>query len=396
MKRPVTWSARIAVATALVGGIAWALRPRPIVVETAKATRSVLEATVTAEGKTRVRDLFIVAAVVDGELERISFKAGDTVSSQTVIARIWPVAPRPLDVRSRAEALAGVSAARAAIERADAVEKEALGALTHAESQLATARMLSRAGAAASKDFEHAGHEVEIRRRAVEASRAALNVARADLARANAAAAVSTDQAGRTAMPVRSPAAGRILRVLRESAGPVAAGTPLVQLGNVGAIEIVADVLTTDAMSVKSGAKAIIRDWGGSEALAARVRQIDPGAFTKISALGLEEQRVQIVLDLVGERPSAFGNDFHVGVAIVVWTGDDVLTVPSSALFRLGEHWAVFVVRDGRAHVRRVTVGKSDDTRSVVEDGLDAGAEVVIQPSDLLTDGVRVQTSRPR
>ena len=390
MKRPVTWSARIAVAVALVGGIAWALRPRPIAVETAKAARGVLEATVTAEGKTRIRDLFVVAAPVDGELVRISFRAGDTVSSETVIARIWPVAPRPLDVRSRAEALAAVSAARAAIERAEAAEKEAVGALTHAESQLATTRMLSSAGAAASKDFEHAGHEVEIRHRAVEASRAALNVARADLVRANAVATVSTDQAGGTATPVRSPASGRILRVLRESAGPVAAGTPLVQLGNVGAIEIVADFLTTDAMSVKSGAKAIIRDWGGSEALAARVRQIDPGAFTKVSALGVEEQRVPIVLDLVGERPPAFGNDFHVNVAIIVWTGHDVLTVPSTALFRVGESWAVFVVRDGRAHVTRVTVGRSDGTRSVVEQGLGEGEEVVIQPSDALQDGSRV------
>ena len=387
MKRRVMWNVRLAVGLVLVGGIAWALRPRAIVVETAKATRSVLEATVTAEGKTRVRDLFVVAAPVDGELERIPFKAGDTVSSETVIARVWPVAPRPLDVRSRAEALAVVSAARAAIERAEATEKEAVGALTHAESQLATARTLSSAGAAAPKDFEHAEHEVEIRRQAVQASRAALNMARADLVRANAAAAVSTEQTGRTVTPVHSPASGHILRVLRESAGPVAAGTPLVQLGNVVAIEIVADFLTTDAMWVKPGAKAIIRDWGGAEALTARVRQVDPGAFTKVSALGLEEQRVPIVVDLVGDRPSTFGNDFHVNVAIVVWTGQNVLTIPSTALFRSGESWAVFVVRDGRAQLRRVIVGKSDDTKSVVEKGLDAGEEVVLLPSDVLQDG---------
>lgn len=390
MKRPTTWLVRIAVAVALVGGLAWALRPRSIVVETAQATRGVLEATVTAEGKTRVKDLFVVAAPVDGELERIPLKAGDTVSSATVIARMWPVAPRPLDARSRAEALAAVSAARAAIARAEAAEKEAVGALTHAESQLATARTLSSAGAVASKDFEHAGHEVEIRRQAVQASHAALNVARADLVRAEAASAAWTDQAGRTVTQVRSPTSGRILRVLHESAGPVAAGTPLVQLGNVEAIEIVADVLTPDAMSVTPGARATIREWGGSEPLAARVRQVDPGAFTKVSALGLEEQRVPIVLDLVGEPPAAFGNDFHVNVAIVIWSGQDVLTIPSTALFRIGESWAVFVVRDGRVHVSRVTVGRSDGTRSVVEQGLDQGDEVVIQPSDTLQDGSRV------
>ena len=303
---------------------------------------------------------------------------------------MWPVAPRPLDARSRAEALAAVSAARAAIARAEAAEKEAVGALAHAESQLATARTLSSAGAVPPKDFEHAGHEVEIRRQAVEASRAALDVARADLVRAEAAAAVSTDRAVRTATPVHSPTSGRVLRVLRESAGPVAAGTPLVQLGNVGAIEIVADFLTPDAMSVTPGAPATIREWGGSEPLAARVRHVDPGAFTKVSALGLEEQRVPIVLDLVGEPPAAFGNDFHVNVAIVVWTGQRVLTIPSTALFRIGESWGVFVVQDGKAHLTRVTVGRSDEARSVVERGLTEGEEVVVQPSDALQDGSRV------
>lgn len=389
MKRRMTWSVRIVVTLALMGALAWALRPRPILVETAPVTRGSLDATVTAEGRTRVSDLFVVTAPVDGELERISFKAGETVSAATVLARLRPVAPRPLDVRSRAEALAAVAAARAAIERAQAAEKEAMGALTHAESQLTTARTLSSAGALPVKDFEHAGHEVEIRGRAVQASRAALDVARADLARAEAAA-VSTGRSGRTTTEVRSPVSGRILRVLRQSAGPVAAGTPLVELGNVETIEVVADFLTTDAVSVKPGAKATILDWGGSETLAARVRQVESGGFTKVSALGLEEQRVPIVLDLTSERPAALGNDFHVNVAIVVWTGRDVLTIPSTALFRIGESWAVFVVRDGRAHSQKVAVGRSDDTRTVIERGLQDGDEIVIQPSDALRDGSRV------
>lgn len=395
MTRPVKWSVRTALAVALIGAVAWALRPRPIVVETAQATRGVLEATVTGEGKTRVRDLFVVAAPVDGELERIVARAGDTVSSGVVIARIWPVAPRPLDARSRAEARAAVTAARAAIGRAEAAEKEALGALTHAESQLATARTLSAAGAAASKDFEHAGHEVEIRRQGVKASRGALDVARAELVRAEAAAAVSTDQAGRTVTPVRSPTSGRIVRVLHGNAGPVAAGTPLVEVGNVADIEIVADFLTSYAMSVTAGAKATIQDWGGPQPLAARVRHVEPGAYTKISALGLEEQRVPIVLDLVSDRPPQFGHDFRVNVAIVVWTGQDVLTVPSTALFRVGEAWAVYAVSSGRAHLTRVRVGRSDEIRSVIEEGLSSGDEVVVQPSDALRDGSRVTVLSP-
>jgi HlyD family secretion protein len=164
-----------------------------------------------------------------------------------------------------------------------------------------------------------------------------------------------------------------------------------VEIGNTTGLEIVADFLTTDAVAVRPGAPAMIRDWGGDEALVARVRQVDPGAFTKVSALGLEEQRVPVVLDLASDRPATLGHDFHVNVAIVVWKGTDVLTIPSTALFRIGERWAAFVVRDGRARLTFVVVGRSDATRSVIEQGLNAGDEVVVQPSDALTDGGRVQ-----
>jgi len=391
MKRPVTWIVRIAVAAVIAVGIGWIIRPRAIVVETAQVERGTLEATVTAEGRTRVKNLFVVAAPVDSELERIALKAGDTIAGSSVVAHIWPAAPRPLDVRSRAEALAAVSAARAAVERAEATEKEAVASLTHAESTSHTSTRLAKEGVVAPNEAEHAGHEVEIRRQAVKASGSALQEARASLVRAEAAVATSaTNPTGRAVTEVRSPTAGRILRVLRESAGPVAAGTPLLDVGNVDVIEIAADFLTSDAMAVTPGAKATILDWGGSDPLSARVRQIDPGAFTKVSALGLEEQRVPIVLDLVSEPPSGFGNDFHVNVAIVVWTGRDVLTIPSTALFRTGKDWAVFVVRDGKAQLQRVIVSRSDDTRSVIERGLNAGDEIVTQPSDALRDGSRV------
>lgn len=390
MKRPLTWFVRIAVVMAVAAGIAWILRPRATVVETATVTRGQLEATVTAEGKTRVRNLFMVAAPVDGELDRISLKAGDTVSASSVIGHIWPATPRPLDVRSRAEAVAAVSAARASVDRAEAAEKETLAALAHAESTSETSTRLAKEGVIAPNDAQHAGHELEIRRQAVRVAGSALDEARAALVRAEAAAATSTSPAGRAVTEVRAPSAGRILRVLRESAGPVSAGTPLLEVGNVNTIEIVADFLTSDAMAVQPGAKAMILDWGGSEPLSARVRQVDPGGFTKVSALGLEEQRVPIVLDLATDRSTTFGNDFHVNVAIVVWTGRDVLTVPSTALFRMGEVWAVFVVRDGRAYLRRVTVGRSDETRTVIEGGLNGGDAIVIQPSDALRDGNRV------
>ena len=391
MKRLVRWVVRVAIAVVVVGAVAWMLRPRAVLVETAIAARGSLDTTVTAEGKTRVRSLFVVAAPVDGELERISLKAGNAVSPSTVIAQVRPAASRPLDPRSRAEAVAAVVAARAAVQRAEATEQEAVAALVHAESAAETSARLAKEGVVASKEAEHAGHEMDIRREAVRVSRAAVEQTRAELGRAEAAAGTSARPESREVTAVRSPAAGRVIRVLRESAGPVAAGTPLVEIGNTTGLEITADFLTTDAVAVRPGAPAKIRDWGGEEALAARVRQVDPGAFTKVSALGLEEQRVPVVLDLVSDRPATLGHDFHVNVAIVVWTGTDVLTIPSTALFRIGERWAAFVVRDGRARVTFVVVGRSDATRSVIEQGLNAGDEVVVQPSDALTDGGRVQ-----
>jgi HlyD family secretion protein len=391
MKRPVRSTIRVVAAVAIIAGIAWVLRPHPILVETTTVTRGVLTATVSAEGKTRVKDLFVVAAPVDGELERIALKAGDHLSASTIVAQLWPAASRPLDPRSRAEANAAVVAARAAVERAEAAEKESVAALTHAESASQTSVQLAKEGVVAPKEAEHSGHEVEIRRQAVQVSRSAVQQARAELTRAEAAAATATTGGSRTVTAVRAPTAGRVLRILRESAGPVTAGTPLLEIGNTGGLEIAADFLTTDAMAVQPGAAATIRDWGGDRALVGRVRQIDPGASTKVSALGLEEQRVPIVLDLVSERPPTFGNGFHVNVDIEVWKGTDVLTVPSTALFRDGEHWAVFVVRDGRAHLMRVLTGRSDNTRTVITQGLNDGDTVVLQPSDALVDGGRVQ-----
>jgi HlyD family secretion protein len=391
MKRPVTSLIRIAAVIAVAVGIAWMLRPHPILVETAPVTRGALETTVTAEGKTRVKNLFVVSAPVDGELARIVLKAGDEVSPSTVIAQIRPAASRPLDARNQAEAAAAVVAARAAVAQAEAAEREAVAALAHAQSAFETSTRLANEGVVAPKDAEHSGHEVEIRRQAVQVSRSAIEQARAELVRAEATAATWSKGGTGGLTDVRSPSGGQVLRVLRESAGPVAVGTPLVEIGNTNGLEIIADFLTTDAMAVNPGAPAAIRDWGGDQPLTARVRQIDPGAFTKVSALGLEEQRVPIVLDLVGERPPTFGNGFHVKVAIEVWKGTNVLTVPSTALFRVGDEWAVFVVRDGRAHLTRVTTGRSDDARTVVEQGLAAGDVVVVQPSDALTDGGRVQ-----
>jgi HlyD family secretion protein len=390
MKRSLTWTLRIGSLLLVAAGVAWLLRPRAMPVDVALVVRGPFEATVTADGKTRVRDLFVVAAPVDGELQRISLKNGDAVAVSAVVAEILPVAPRPLDVRSRAEADAAVTSARAAVERAAATQKEAAGAVTHAESSYETTQQLAAKQVIAPIDLDHAGHELEIRRQALQSSRAALAVARAELVRAEAAAGISTNAAGRAVTQVRSPIAGRVLRVLRESEGTVAAGTPLLEVGNTSNIEIAAEFLTTDAMAVRPGASATIQDWGEGQPIAARVRRVEPAAFTKVSPLGLEEQRVTVVLDVVDPRSVSFGHDYHVNVAVVVWRADTALAIPSTALFRIGADWGVFVVRNGSAHLTRVQTGRSDATRTVIERGLSEGDAVVVQPSDALTDGARV------
>jgi HlyD family secretion protein len=384
----------VAAGAAIVAAAVWALRPAPIAVETAVASRGALTATVIAEGRTRVKNLYVVAAPVDGDLERIAAQPGDAIAPGAVVARLWPLTARPLDARTRAEAESAVAAARSAVSQAEALAREAASALTHAESQSATTRTLAKQGVTAPNEAEHAEHQTQIQRGAVDAADAALVRARADLRRAEATAANDLVRGGRTTTPVAAPVYGRILRVLHESAGPVVAGTPLLEIGNVDELEVTADLLTADAVQVKPGAPAEIGNWGGPEPVRATVRRVDPAAFTKVSALGLEEQRVRTVLDVVEPQPVGPGHDFRVTVAIAVWTGNNVLRAPSTALFRRGNEWAVFVVRDGRAHITPVVTGRADGTHTVIERGLAAGDVVAVQPSDLLVDGARVSEVR--
>jgi HlyD family secretion protein len=384
--RRITWLGVVAVA---IAAIVWALRPRPIAVETVAVTRGPLTATVTGEGRTRVRDLFVVSTSVDGQLQRISLQPGDPVTAGAVIAQIQPIASRPLDARSRAEARAQVEVARAAVERAIATDQEAAVAVEHADSELARSQKLAQTGAVPRAEAEHAGHESGIRRHAKTATHAAVREARAELIRAQAAV-VPTTAPGDAAVSITAPVSGRVLRVLRESAGPVAAGTPLIEIGDVTGLEIRADLLSSDAASVRDGAAAIVTSWGGPKPLAARVRRIEPAAFTKISALGLEEQRVHIALDFVDPLPPGLGHDYRVDLAIVTWSGTSVLRVPSRSLFRVGDRWAVFAIRDGRAHQVFVDLGETDGTLTVVSRGLGEGDLVIAQPTDAVVDGASV------
>ena len=383
----VAW---VTFALVAVAGVAWALRPRPMVVDTVVVGRGDLIATVGGEGRTRVKELFVVTAPVDGQFDRLVAQPGDPTVVGATLARIQPIAPRPLDARTRAQASAAVSAARAAVARTEASEREAMVAVEHADSELLRSRKLAEKGAVPAADAEHAGHESERRHRALESAHAAVAEAKAELSRATALV-VQAGGPGDPAVNVTAPVAGRILRVIRESAGPISAGTPILELGDPTCLEIAAELLSSDAASVRVGANAVVTGWGGPQPLVARVRRIDPAAFTKVSALGLEEQRVRVILDLTDPLPPGLGHDYRVDVAITTWSGSNVVRVPSTALFRSGTRWAVFAVREGRSRVVPVELGPSDGDWTVVERGLTGGEELVAHPSDLIREGVRVQ-----
>ncbi len=384
----------LGIAIAVVASIVWVLWPKAIEVETTRAERGPLAATVSGDGRARVKQLYVVASPIDGELERIALQAGDPVDSSTSIARIWPVASRPLDPRASADALAAAEIARASVARAEATGREAAVAVDHAESERARDEQLVAKGAIAGAEFEHQGHETQIRRDALDAARAATREARAQLARASSLVATDKPRGPLPAAIVTAPIAGAVLRVIRESAGPIAAGTPLVEVGDAGQLEVTADLLSSDAAQVRIGAAARITNWGGKP-IAARVRKIEPAAFTKVSALGLEEQRVHVVLELVDHAPPELGHDYRVEAAIVVWESKDVVRVPATALFRVGDRWALFVVDDGRARSVTVDIGSSDGTWTAVMSGITESVTVIVQPSDMIQDGTRL-LPRPR
>ncbi len=374
------------------------LRPDPVEVETAFVDRGVLRVTVDEEGRTRVHDHFVVAAPVVGSLERIELHEGDRVEPNTVVARLHAV---PLDERARTQAEAQLAAAEAAKMAADARLRKAQATLEQAtrtrertDSLVAEGLEATRkqdedrlAETTALREMEAAEFAAQVARYEVEAARAALLEGGPRGSDGDAA------QTGTTLRLVRSPVAGRVFRIITRSEQVVAAGTPLVEIGDTSALEVVVDVLSQDAVRVKPGAMMLIEDWGGESTLVARVRMVEPSAFTKVSALGVEEQRVNVIGDVLNP-PERLGDRYRVEARIVVWEGEDVVKVPTSALFRVGDGWAVFVVDNERARLRPVEVGHRNVRESEVLAGVSEGEETVLYPSDQLQDGVALVHSR--
>lgn len=372
------------IAVAVLYGAFALLRPEPVWVETARAARGSLQVTVDEEGETRVRDRFVLAAPVPGRVARIRVREGDSVRRGAIVARIFPV---PLDARTRNEAVARLSAAEDA-ERATATGVEqAKAALDQARRERRRAQSLVAENAMATETRERTELEEELRVRDLESAefRAQAAAHEVELARAVLAS-------GGEPIPIRSPVSGSILRVPEPSERVVAAGAPLVEVGDRAHLEIVADFLSSDAVKVPRGAPMLIEGWGGAT-LHGHIRLVEPSAFTKVSALGVDEQRVNVIGDLL-DPPPALGDRYRVEVRVVIWSADSVLTAPASALFRTGDDWRLFVVEQGRARVRTVTVGHRTSLQAEITGGMREGEVVIRYPSDRVSDGVRVAERR--
>lgn len=385
----------------IVSALAWALWPKPVPVELAEVRKGPLIVTVDEEGKTRIKDVYAVSAPITGKLVRLALEAGDRVKKDvTIVAVIEPMAPPFLDVRTTRELEAQIEAAKAAVALAEAEVNQAAAELEFAESELKRASALIGTKAISERAMERARIDVDTRRAALARAKSSLEVRKRELESGQARLITPEEQwKGEVAVGccvnVRAPASGRVLRLIQESERVVVAGTPVVEIGDPDNLELVVELLSADAVKVREGATAIVEGWGGPP-LTAKVTRVEPAGFTKVSALGIEEQRVRTILKLEargqGGDTSAnqLGHDYRVFVKIKVYEAPDALRVPISALFRRRDEWTVYTVERGRARATPVTLGQRNTAFAEVLGGLAEGAVVVLHPSDRVADGTRV------
>ena len=372
---------------------AWILRPGPLPVEVGKVGRGALRVTVEGPGKARVRDRFVVTAPVPGHLARVTARAGDAVGAGSVVAVVRPATPAPLDDRTRAELRARLAAARAAEAEARAAQDRAGHVAAQARRERERTRSLAAAGSVTARDLDLAESTAEESAHALDMAGAALQRAGREVDATEALLRARAAPVGK-GVEVRAPSDGRVLRVLQESEGPVAAGTPLLEIGDPERIELRFDLLTSDAVRVRAGAPVDVVNWGGDRVLAGRVRMVEPSAFTKVSALGVEEQRVYVLVDPATPGAWAVLSDGYAADGrIVVAERPDALQVAAGALFRMDGGWAVFVLDGGRARLRKVRIGDAAGTAVEVVEGLAEGDRVLVHPGDKVTEGARVRAS---
>jgi HlyD family secretion protein len=381
----------LALVLGLVAVVVLLLRPREVPADMASVTVAPLRVTVGDEGMTRVRDRYLVTAPVAGRIERITAEAGDSVRRGTIVVQLFPL---PLDARGQRQAEAAIEAALDHQRMQEAGLEQARVALVQATHDRARAERLVSGGGIAPAEVERLQLAEASRQRDVEAADFRAKAAAHDVEVARLALSVMGPGTARQSVVLRAPVTGVVLSAPERSERVVNAGETLLELGDPRAIEVVVDLLSTDAVRVSPGDAMFIVGWGGDDTLRARARRIEPSGFTKVSALGVEEQRVNVIGDF--ERvPPRLGDRFRVEVLVVLWEADSVLQVPASALFRQDSTWAVFAVEGGRARLRRVRVGHQSVQAAEIVEGLERGASVIRHPTDQIADGVRV-TPRQR
>ncbi|QDT41653.1 Macrolide export protein MacA [Gimesia alba] len=394
------WSRRISLLVVLLilsGLLAYGFWPVPVQVDLVQADQGAFLVTVNEDGKTRIREKYIVSAPVSGNLFRIELQEGDPIQAdQTVLARIEPSDPILLDARAEAEAAARVRAAEATVKQAEAALHRNKEALELAEHDYQRALKLLQMKTITRSEFDEYEHHQGMAKADVDSAGFALAVANFELELAKAALISTRPTSGgknssRT-LTMTSPINGQVLRVLHENAGVVTPGTPLLEFGDPHDLELEIDVLSTDAVKIHPGAKIFIEHWGGAGELEATVRLVEPSAFLKVSALGVEEQRVNIIADFSSpfEKRKTLGDGYRIEARIVVSEAMDVVKVPSGTLFREGRGWHVFLVEEGYAKLQPVEIGMSNGLETEITQGVTAGDLLILHPTDEIEDGTPV------
>lgn len=368
-----------------------AFRTPPVLVDLARATRGPMQVTIDEEGTARVRHVYAVSSPIAGHLDRVTLDEGDPVTPETVIARIHPLESPFLDTRTRAQLEASIAAARSAVASAEFELQRAENARDLALSNYKRMEKLAKDSVVSDSQLERSLSEWQGQEALVDSARAGVGIRKAELASAQAQLtqpATEAEGPGSTdcCVNIRSPIKGLVLAVHARSEQAVSVGSVIADVGDPSDLEITVDVLSSDAVNITPGARVEISDWGGEAILEATVRRVDPAAFTKVSALGIEEQRVNVLLDLA-TVPPGLGHGYRVFARLVVWSSDDALQIPVGALFRDGGAWAVFSVADNVASKTRIDIGRMSAANAQVLSGLEEGAQVVLYPNDVLKDG---------
>ncbi len=390
------WMGWLLLGAVIAAAIIYGFRPKPILVETAQVTRAPLRVSVTEEGKTRVIDRYVISAPVPGFLRRIDLDIGDAVEQQQVVAMLEPLRSNVLDPRSRAEAKARAAAAEAALLAAEQNAKAAEADADVATASLKRAKDLYAAKNISRESYDQAVARGQMTQAALRSAEFAVDVARYDVEAARTAlqySAAEENNVSDETVAVKATTNGNVLNIYRESEGVVNAGEPLMEIGDPSGLEIAVDVLSADAVRISPGTSVLIQRWGGNGILEGEVRTVEPVGFTKISALGVEEQRVLVIIDITSPREmwQKLGDGYRVEAEFVLWEQDDILQIPASALFRHNDGWAVFVINNETAQRRPIELGQRGGFAAEIATGLDENDTVIIHPGDTVEDGSRVQ-----